>query len=176
VVKAFWSRLGGQLGVAFCLLGFLFLFLGWNGAASRDRVPAQFPYVISGGLAGLALVIVGVGLLIVQNQRADRTALQESIVEVLRAMETAGLSSNGGGQARAEQLAAMAEAAGLVLAGRTAFHHPRCHLAAGREEVRAVSPEDALGEGLDPCRVCDPPLSTKAATKRTASTRGGRSR
>ncbi|MBA2281093.1 MAG: hypothetical protein H0W25_07640, partial [Acidimicrobiia bacterium] len=47
------SRLGGQLGVGLCVAGFLLVFLGWNGAASRNAVPAQFPYLLSGGIAGL---------------------------------------------------------------------------------------------------------------------------
>ena len=51
------SKLGGQLGVGLCVAGLLLVFLGWNGAASRDRVPAQFPYLLSGGIAGLCLVV-----------------------------------------------------------------------------------------------------------------------
>ncbi|MDQ3294205.1 MAG: hypothetical protein M3527_07130, partial [Actinomycetota bacterium] len=78
------SRLGGQLGVGLCVAGFLLVFLGWNGAASRNAVPAQFPYLLSGGIAGLSLVVVGTGMLVVQNQRADRVALQAT-VESLRA-------------------------------------------------------------------------------------------
>ena len=54
--KAIWSRLGGQLGVGLCALGFLLVFLGWNGAASVDRIQSQFPYLISGGIAGLCFV------------------------------------------------------------------------------------------------------------------------
>ena len=52
-------KLSGQLGVGLCLVGLLLVFLGWNGAASRDRVPAQFPYLLSGGIAGLSLVLLG---------------------------------------------------------------------------------------------------------------------
>ena len=46
------GSLGGQLGIGLALLGFLLIFLGWNGAGSYDDVPAQFPYLISGGIAG----------------------------------------------------------------------------------------------------------------------------
>lgn len=85
-MKQFWSDLGGKLGVGLCGAGFLLVFLGWNGAASQDRVPAQFPYLISGGVAGLCLVVVGVGLIIVQNQRADRAELQSTLREIRRAL------------------------------------------------------------------------------------------
>ena len=55
-MKQFWNDLGGKLGIGLCGLGLLLVFMGWNGAASVDRVPSQFPYLISGGCAGLCLV------------------------------------------------------------------------------------------------------------------------
>ena len=86
-MKQFWSDLGGKLGVGLCGAGLLLVFLGWNGAASVDRVEAQFPYLISGGIAGLCLVVIGVGLLIVQNQRADRAELQRTLRELHRVLD-----------------------------------------------------------------------------------------
>jgi hypothetical protein len=94
--RAFWSRLGGQLGVGLCALGFLLVFLGWNGAASVDRIQSQFPYLISGGIAGLCFVVLGVGMIIVQNQRADRAALQATLRELKDALERGGLAEANG--------------------------------------------------------------------------------
>jgi hypothetical protein len=85
-VKQFWSDLGSKLGTGLCGAGVLLVFLGWNGAASVDRVEAQFPYLISGGIAGLSLVVIGVGLIIVQNQRSDRALLQQTLREVEAAL------------------------------------------------------------------------------------------
>lgn len=99
--KVIWSRLGGQLGVGLCALGFLLVFLGWNGAASVDRIPSQFPYLISGGVAGLCFVVLGVGMLVVQNQRADRAALQATLRELQEALERAGLAQGVGEQRKA---------------------------------------------------------------------------
>lgn len=99
--KLIWSRMGGQLGVGLCALGFLLVFLGWNGAASVDRIPSQFPYLISGGIAGLCFVVLGVGMLVVQNQRADRAALQATLRELQEALERAGLAQGTGEQRRA---------------------------------------------------------------------------
>jgi hypothetical protein len=92
--KAIWSRLGGQLGVGLCAVGFLLVFLGWNGAASLDRLPSQFPYLISGGVAGLCFVIVGVGMIVVQNQRADRAALQATLLQLQESLARAGLAAD----------------------------------------------------------------------------------
>jgi len=96
--RVIWSRLGGQLGVGLCALGFLLVFLGWNGAASVDRIPSQFPYLLSGGIAGLCFVVLGVGMLVVQNQRADRAALQATLRELQEALERAGLAQGIGEQ------------------------------------------------------------------------------
>ncbi len=85
-MKQFLSDLGSKLGVGLCGFGLLLVFLGWNGAASVDRVPSQFPYLISGGVAGLCLVVIGVGLIIVQNQRADRAELQATLRELQAAL------------------------------------------------------------------------------------------
>ncbi len=98
IPKRTWGRLGGQLGVGLCGLGFLLVFLGWNGAASVDRVPSQFPYLISGGIAGLCLVVLGVGMIVVQNQRADRAALQATLRELQESLERAGLAQAQNGQ------------------------------------------------------------------------------
>lgn len=94
--KVIWSRMGGQLGVGLCAFGFLLVFLGWNGAASVDRIQSQFPYLLSGGVAGLCFVVLGVGMLVVQNQRADRAALQSTLRELQEALERAGLAEGTG--------------------------------------------------------------------------------
>jgi hypothetical protein len=151
-VKRNLSQLGGQLGVGLCVAGFLLVFLGWNGAASRDRVPAQFPYLLSGGIAGLCLVIVGVGMLIVQNQRADRAALQTSIDRLREAVERSGgavVAGNG-------HAAALAVEEGTVVAGTSSYHRPDCHLAAARTEAEVLTREEAVARELEPCRVCNP--------------------
>jgi hypothetical protein len=43
--------------------GFAFMFLGWYGASHTAREIEQIPYLISGGLIGLGLVMVGALLL-----------------------------------------------------------------------------------------------------------------
>ena len=50
------------VGAALMPLGGLVILLGWYGASHTPYVFEQIPYVISGGLLGLALVVVG-GLL-----------------------------------------------------------------------------------------------------------------
>jgi hypothetical protein len=56
-------------------VGALFLLLGWIGVSGEPELARQFSYLASGGLGGLAAVIVGVGLLISEDLRAERRRL-----------------------------------------------------------------------------------------------------
>jgi hypothetical protein len=141
------GRLGGQLGVLLCLLGLLVIFFGWNGAASSNFVPAQFPYLLSGGIAGLAIVVVGAAMLIVQNQRADRVRLEAALERLVAATErqAAGSSVNGSGLQ------------GYVVAGDSSYHRIDCQLPEARTEAHLVPLEEIPSSGLVPCRICHPP-------------------
>ena len=48
-MKIKWNQLGGQLGIGLAVLGGLFLFLGWNGAASYDNVTLSQTLRVSEG-------------------------------------------------------------------------------------------------------------------------------
>jgi hypothetical protein len=96
-VKNAWAKLGGVLGIGYCVAGFFLIFLGWNGAASNDREPAQIPYVISGGIAGLGLVVVGAALIVAHSLRADRIELRGSIEDLRAAIERVEASSRAAG-------------------------------------------------------------------------------
>ena len=145
------GRLGGQLGVALCLVGFLGIFFGWNGAASHNYVPAQFPYLISGGIAGLAVVVVGAAMIVVQNQRADRARVEEVLERLTAVMERQGLAGGAGVGVAGGGLG------GYVVAGTTSYHQLECRLPEAREEAHIVPLEDIRTTGLEPCRVCRPP-------------------
>lgn len=54
--------------------GFALLALGWRGAAATLYVPFQVPYVVSGGMLGLAVLGAGLALL---SAHLDRTEAAE---------------------------------------------------------------------------------------------------
>ena len=143
------GKLGGQLGVLLCLLGFIALFLGWNGAASKNVIMAQFPFLISGGLAGLAIVVIGAAMLIVQNAREDRARLEATLERLITAVE-----HNAGGAA--PRRASVSDGS-MVLAGLASYHRLDCSLPAAREEAHLLPLDDAIARGIEPCRVCRPP-------------------
>jgi hypothetical protein len=143
------TKLGHQLGVLFCLAGFVLVWVGWNGAASYDSSIRQFPFLISGGIAGLGLIQVGVGVWIVQSQRAERTRLEENLAGLNRVLETlvevTGLTGGAAGAGH-----------GLVLAGTTAYHRPACPLVQDHPRLATTTAEMAAASGLAPCRTCTP--------------------
>ena len=149
-----YGRLGGQLGVILCLAGFGVMFFGWNGAASKNVVMAQFPYLISGGLVGLALVVVGAAMIIVQSAREDRARLEAALERLATAVETSG--------GNAPLAAAHAGNGGYVLAGTTSYHRLDCTLTEARDEAHAIGLEEAFARGMEPCRVCRPPALAPA--------------
>jgi hypothetical protein len=151
----FAERLGGKLGTGVCLLGGLLLFLGWNGTASHDDIRKQFPYLLSGGLAGLALIVVGAALLVIEAVRSERTALQDTILELRDALDRLAPRSPIG--------------PGAVVAGATSFHRPTCRLVAGRDDLDVVPATDAVEQGLTPCRICHPEASSNGVKARSTS-------
>lgn len=53
-----------KLGLALPVVGVVLILLAWWNAAGTAYVADQMPMLISGGLFGLALIIVGVGLVL----------------------------------------------------------------------------------------------------------------
>jgi hypothetical protein len=146
-MKLRWNTLGGKLGLFFCVAGLAVMWAGWNGAASYNDIRKQFPYLISGGLVGLALVVIGVGLMIIQSQRADRVQLEANLNELRQILDRmTGLpTSNGSAESETE----------LVVAGPGAYHRPTCKLVAGRD-LRKMTIEQAEAANLEACRTCAP--------------------
>lgn len=91
--RALWDRVGEQrrvarrgrtdLAAAVLWLAALFaVFVTWNGAAARTSVGEQVPYLISGGLASIALALAGsvvflLGVLATARQAGAPTAPEE---------------------------------------------------------------------------------------------------
>src|SRR3989442_9136795 len=148
-----WGRLGGQIGLACVALGILAIGLGWNGAAGVDFTQGQIPYLLSGGALGLALVILGAVLVVVQNSRRDRALLESQLRELNVAV--ARLANAVGGSVGAATNGHGDGAPDRVVLGRSSFHRPDCRLAEGKDLPMATV-EIAEAEGLAPCRICNP--------------------
>lgn len=152
------GKLGGKVGIALAAVGILAIAFGWNGAAGQLSTLAQIPYILSGGLIGIAFVILGAAMLIVQNNREDRALLEAKLDLLAEAFLE--------GQGRAPKGDAPGDVSGLVVAGSASYHVPGCRLVDGREETSYLTPAEARDHELKACRVCQPETAGRDVTVR----------
>jgi len=150
------GALGGGLGLLVVAAGLLVIGIGWNGAAGAggevNGVPnlsAQLPWLLSGGILGLGLVVFGAALVIVHNQRVDRARLESKFDELLDVLAQGGARSG-------SAVFTPADAAGIFAAGATSYHRPDCRLVTGRTDVSYLTSAELATRDLSPCRVCKP--------------------
>ena len=149
---------GGKAGIALAGVGLFAIALGINGAAGQLTVLAQVPYLISGGLLGVALVILGAAMLVVQGSREDRALLEAKLDLLAEAFLE--------GQGRQAKADAPTDLSGLVVAGTASYHVPACRLVDGREQTEYLTPAEARARDLKSCRVCQPESAVRDVTVR----------
>jgi hypothetical protein len=146
-------RLGRVLGLLFITAGFVLIGLAWNGAAGKNFIQGQFPYLISGGIMGLGLIVTGALLILLSTVRAERQALTDQYQQLTRllgrnlARLQTGSDGAGGFPGAGEQ----------VVATDSAYHRQGCRVLEGKEGLMTISVGQAVAEGLGACRVCGPP-------------------
>jgi hypothetical protein len=148
------GKLGNKVALGFIALGLLFILLGYNGAAGNLDVRAQLPYIVSGGLVGVSLVIFGAALMVTQSAREDRRRIEGLLQQLVDAQPSGGYDS------------VPSDADGLFAAGTASFHKPGCRLVDGREEIAYVTASEAASRDLKPCRVCQPEVAGTNVTIR----------
>lgn len=145
------------------------------GVSAESDPGLQLPYLASGGLTGLALVLIGCALLIADRIESTRTTggsaaqarLAEQVDDLHALVVAAANAAPGATPAQpAAPVAVPAPAPAptpaddgsvyAVSGGRT-FHRPGCELLAGKAPQR-VEPSQVSARGLSPCSVCAPIL------------------
>lgn len=136
-------------------LGFMLIIIGWYGSAQTTLEFEQTPYLISGGLLGLALVVTG-GLLyfsfwltrLVRDGReeAARTAAHQARLEGLLADIAAGQAT----KSKAESL--------VVTSKGSMLHRPGCAAVEGQVVTKAGPAK----QGLAVCGLCRPEAPTRS--------------
>jgi hypothetical protein len=137
-------------------LGLAMILLGWYGAAHSSYLFEQVPYLISGGLLGLGLVMAG-GLLYFGSWIARSAAQQqkqgEEVAELLREIRD-GMRTGPATVPSARKAAGRNGSSPFVATAKGGMvHRPDCAVVAGRDDLRPIS---ASGEGLAPCSLCSP--------------------
>lgn len=147
-----WAGMAGRIGMGFAAVGFFVILVAWNGAAGLDYTQGQLPYLISGGVGGLGLIVIGGALIVAESNRRDRAVLEAQLAELVAAVER--LSS--GAVVTGASTATVVSSGDAVVAGRSSFHDPSCHLVESRPDAAQMPRDQAEAAGLRPCRVCNP--------------------
>lgn len=153
-------------------IGALMMLLGYLGV-SRESLPAkQIPYLVSGGIGGMFLAVIGAYFLGTQELRNDSgrlDRLEQMVHELhqvllrrpdapdLTVFDTAsanGANSNG---------ASPSVRRVVVVEGGELFHLPSCPLVEGKDTTE-VAPTTARKRGMRPCPTCAPTPATAGSS------------
>ncbi|HTW20919.1 MAG TPA: hypothetical protein VME70_12000 [Mycobacteriales bacterium] len=174
--RMFWRWVGDgvrpYLGWALVVLGAVALFLGWYGVSGQALTAKQLPYLVSGGLSGIALVLIGAVLLATDNLRRNLGRLDgvERKVDDLYALLVAEPVDDAGAGLPPEtaqtdptpststSTSAQVPSAGTVVAvpGGTTYHRPNCELVEGKPDAAPVDGSGITARSLHACPVCEP--------------------
>jgi hypothetical protein len=155
------------IGWGFVAAGALLTILGWFGVSGEAIVAKQIPYVISGGIGGVVLAVIGAFFLGTEELRKDGGRLDrlETMVNELHAAllerpdapppapEATSAAPEGNGQAPVRVVA---------VKGGDTFHLAGCQMAAGKD-AEELTVAAAQARGLTPCPLCQPVAETSSA-------------
>lgn len=153
-------------GWVVAVAGGVLLLGAYLGISKETDVSRQIPYLVSGGLGGLALVMIGAALLVsdkleqtVGDGGRSRTARQ---VDDLHALIVSAAGASVG--ATAAPVAGAGAPPGPALDSDTlvavpsgrSYHRATCELVAGKP-AHPVKPDEIESRDLSACAVCQPP-------------------
>jgi len=150
-------------------LGALAILFGYLGLSRKAFVGEQLPYLISGGIGGMVLVIVGGVFLATEDIRrnlarvddlqrtvGELTVLVTDLHSVLLALPGAeevrrDVPANGSGNGSASFLA---------LPDGTRYHRAGCPMVDGKPAAAPITATAAHQRSMQPCAVCNPDTAT----------------
>ncbi|GAC1516972.1 MAG: hypothetical protein NVS1B12_00320 [Acidimicrobiales bacterium] len=142
--------------------GALVILLGYLGVANEALVAKQLPYLISGGIGGVALVAIGTYFLGTEEIRRDSGRLDrlEQMVGELHAILLTNREREavpGDTEPTTNGAASGHAAAGYkVLGGSDRYHRPGCAAVEGKAGVTDATAAVVRRRSLQPCPLCEP--------------------
>jgi uncharacterized membrane protein len=143
------------VGAALMPLGIVAIFVAWYGVAHSHYEYDQLTYIVSGGVLGVGLILLG-GFLyfgawlarMATDQRESARRLSDALLVLADAASRAPAQAGGGSAAAAD-----AGAVPVLAGGGSTVHRRDCALIAHRDDLRALTGTET---GLGTCRVCRP--------------------
>jgi hypothetical protein len=134
---------------ALLVVGIVFVILGWWGAAHTNIFTEQIPYLISGGLLGLGLIIASAIVAYSAVAQRGQRELRRDIAFMMQNFRV-------GTGATAEGGAPSADGRVYVVPGGRSYHVAGCPIIEGKEAVKELQPAQAIGSGYTACKLCGP--------------------
>lgn len=152
-IRRTWQVVVGAILIA---AGPVLIVIGYLGTARTPFVEEQIPYLVSGGLLGVALSLLG-GFLFwghwLYRLMERHEYHQQRLYEVM-----SDLRLRLGGAPGVDESPAAGDGL-LVHTGRgTVVHTPACPVVATRGDARPIDRDEALRRGYTSCRICEPAL------------------
>ena len=161
-----WEVIRPYAGWALAVLGAVFIVVGWFGISGESLVAKQMPYLISGGVGGVALVGLGVLFLGTEERRRDRTRIDqlEAMVADLHSVLLARADAPAPRTSDSPSAAAAEGSGGLVaLPVGQSFHRTDCVMVEGKSNAAPVTAREVRARGLKPCRLCEPTMEDSSS-------------
>jgi hypothetical protein len=145
------------LGGIIAPLGIIVVLFGWWGASQTPYVFEQLPYLISGGLLGVALVFLGAFFYfthwvtqLVKEHRVQSVAMLEALQ---RLQDQVARQADGHAGVTVGVNGSEGDAVVLVATRQGSMaHRPECVVVAGKRDLHQVAETD----GLAACKLCEP--------------------
>jgi hypothetical protein len=154
IVTERWLMVAGAVMMP---LGVAFTLLGWYGAAHTTRLFEQVPYLVSGGILGLGLIVIGGACYFgywVARQVGNQREMLDTLVRIEERLGAGAAAATANGDAGGSRGGPPLYATKTG----TMYHRADCPVVLNRpsSELRVVR---AGEKGLTPCRICDAPAT-----------------
>ncbi|MGH2794161.1 MAG: hypothetical protein ACRDKG_07620 [Actinomycetota bacterium] len=135
--------------VALLIVGIVIVLLGWYGAAHTNILTEQVPYLISGGLLGMALIIVAAVIGSSASLERENRELRRDLTRLL----SSGGQRFGGASLAPASRGRTDDGSVYVVPGGRSFHTSGCPIVEGKQGSE-MSLEDARDAGFSVCKLC----------------------
>jgi hypothetical protein len=153
-----WQSIRPYLGYILIAIGALLLIAGYLGVSREVIVARQIPYLVPGGLVGVAAITLGGRLLLIEDLRRDSGRLDrlEKAVQELHQVLLYRPDAPSGSTVQTSVNGAGVPSKLTVLPGGESFHRPDCPVVGDKASGRSVTLETAQRKGLHACPLCQP--------------------
>ena len=157
-----WTSVRPVLGYVFVAIGIVLLLTAYLGVSREVLVAKQIPYLVSGGLFGLAFVTLGSRFLLIEDLRRDAgrlDRLEQAVADLHAALLTRPDAPATYADGTASQTASNGHARPepvLALTGGDSFHRPDCPIVDGKDSAKPLTSTAAQKKGLSACPLCQP--------------------